>query len=94
MKTGAIIGWKFNNPSGVVTRKGVITEWPDSLGPIPSDAQIAIWAIEYEEAQQEAQMIAEKARLVAEVRDRKEAVKQLKFEGKVPKHFDANGNRI
>lgn len=91
---GEVVGWKFNHTPGIMTRNKKITQWPESLGPIPSDAQIATWAVEYEEIEAEAELIKTKFHLVAEDRDRTEAVKQLKFEGKVLKHFDNNGNRI
>jgi hypothetical protein len=52
------------------------------------------WSLVELERVQEEQMIAEKTRLVAVDRDRKEAVKQLKFEGKTLKHFDGNGKRV
>jgi len=42
---GAIINWKHNYQSGMVTRDGIITEFPDG---IPSDADIATWKTEYD----------------------------------------------
>jgi len=42
---GAVIGWKFNDQPGMVTRSGVVTEFP---GGIPSDEDIATWTAEYE----------------------------------------------
>ena len=42
---GAIIGWKHNDQSGMVTRGGEITEFP---GGIPSDDDINKWKEEYD----------------------------------------------
>jgi len=42
---GAVIGWKHNHQSGMVTRDGVITEFP---GGIPSQADQDKWTAEYE----------------------------------------------
>tara|TARA_R110000796_G_C14438604_1_gene422036 strand:+ start:549 stop:842 length:294 start_codon:yes stop_codon:yes gene_type:complete len=42
---GAVIGWKFNNQSGMTTRDNKITEFPDG---IPSQADQDLWATEYE----------------------------------------------
>ena len=42
---GAVIGWKFNNQSGMSTRDGVITDFP---GGIPSQADQDLWTAEYE----------------------------------------------
>jgi len=43
---GAVIGWKFNHQSGMTTRDGVITEFPNG---IPSQADQDKWTKEYEE---------------------------------------------
>jgi len=40
-----VIGWKFNNQSGMSTRDGVITAFPDG---IPSQADQDLWTAEYE----------------------------------------------
>ncbi|MFN4283524.1 MAG: hypothetical protein ACK4NA_12880 [Alphaproteobacteria bacterium] len=45
---GLVLGWKFNHAPGIETRDGVITAWPDSLGPLPTADQIATWTAEYE----------------------------------------------
>lgn len=42
---GAVIGWKFNNQQGMVTRDGVITEFP---GGVPSQSDQDTWTAEYE----------------------------------------------
>ena len=42
----AVIGWKFNHQSGMSTRDGVITEFPNG---IPSQADQDKWTKEYEE---------------------------------------------
>ena len=43
---GTVIGWKFNHQSGMSTKDGVITEFPNG---IPSQADQDKWAKEYEE---------------------------------------------
>ena len=43
---GEVIGWKFNHQSGMSTRDGVITEFPDG---IPSQADQDKWTKEYED---------------------------------------------
>ena len=43
---GIVIGWKFNHQEGMVTRDGVITEFPNG---IPSQADQDKWTKEYEE---------------------------------------------
>jgi len=43
---GTVIGWKFNHQSGMATRDGVITEFPDG---IPSQSDQDKWTKEYEE---------------------------------------------
>ena len=46
MDIGAVIGWKFNHQSGMSTRDGVITEFPNG---IPSQSDQDKWTKEYEE---------------------------------------------
>ena len=41
-----VIGWKFNHQSGMSTRDGVITEFPNG---IPSQADQDKWTKEYED---------------------------------------------
>ncbi len=48
MNIGEVIGWKFNNEPGMCTEGGRITKWPASLGPMPTDKQLAEWTAEYE----------------------------------------------
>jgi len=53
MSLGMVLGWKFNNASGICTKEqedgsSAITEWPESLGPLPTAEQIAAWSAEYE----------------------------------------------
>jgi hypothetical protein len=43
---GEVIGWKFNHQEGMVTRDGVITEFPNG---IPSQAEQDEWTKEYED---------------------------------------------
>ena len=40
MDIGAVIGWKFNHQSGMSTRDGVITEFPNG---IPSQSDQDKW---------------------------------------------------
>ena len=42
---GQVIGWKFNNQSGMSTYDGVITEFPNG---IPSQSDQDLWTAEYE----------------------------------------------
>ena len=46
MSIAQVIGWKFNHQSGMATRDGVITEFPNG---IPSQADQDKWTKEYEE---------------------------------------------
>ena len=43
-----VLSWKFPSVQGINTSNGWLTEWPSSLGPFPSDAQLATWVVEYE----------------------------------------------
>ncbi len=45
MSIAEVIGWKFNNQSGMTTIDGVITEFPDG---IPSQSDQDLWTTEYE----------------------------------------------
>ena len=45
---GEVIGWKFNHQPGMVTRDGVITEFP---GGIPTQADQDLWTAEYDALQ-------------------------------------------
>lgn len=45
---GAVLGWKFNHTPGIMTRDEVITQWPEALGPLPTQAQLDTWVVEYE----------------------------------------------
>ena len=42
---GAVIGWKFNDQQGMITRDGIITEFPNG---IPTQADQDLWTTEYE----------------------------------------------
>jgi hypothetical protein len=44
MNIGRVIGWKFNHQQGMVTKDGVITEFP---GGIPSQADQDTWTAQY-----------------------------------------------
>ena len=50
---GAVIAWKFDNQSGMMTVDGVITKFPETTGVtlidgIPSAEDQATWSAEYE----------------------------------------------
>lgn len=45
---GAILGWKYGHPEGIVTVNGQITEWPASLGDRPTSQQIDAMGVEYD----------------------------------------------
>ena len=45
---GAALGWKHNHTEGIATVDGVITQWPASLGAMPTDAEQAAIIAEYE----------------------------------------------
>lgn len=89
-----VLAKQFPGVPGISSKNNIITEWPDSLGPMPDDAQIAIWAVGFEEIEVEEQLISAKIHQVAEDRARKEAVRLLKLESKTLKHFNNDGKRI
>jgi len=43
-----ILAWKFEKAPGIRTVGDQITEWPQVLGPIPTQAQLDQWTAEYE----------------------------------------------
>ena len=45
VRISEVIGWKFNHQPGMMTRDGVITQFP---GGIPSQEDQATWTAEYE----------------------------------------------
>ncbi len=45
-----ILAWKFNDTPGVTTVNGHVRDWPESLGPLPTEAQIDAWGAEYDAA--------------------------------------------
>ena len=47
-KNPEALGWKHGYPQGIRTSDGVITAWP--LGPVPSQAQVDQWEVEYDAA--------------------------------------------
>ena len=51
--TAAVVGWKFDHAPGITTHAGVITGWPASLGPVPTEDQISVWRVEYNLAMEE-----------------------------------------
>lgn len=44
MNVGAILGRKFNNAPGIKVIDNVIVEWPENLGPEPTQQQLTEWA--------------------------------------------------
>lgn len=61
---GAILGWKYGHPEGIVTVNGQITQWPDALGTKPTSQQIDAMGLEYDawkaaKGQREAKRIQE-----------------------------------
>ena len=48
MSIATVLAWIFDNAPGIRTVDGVLTEWPMTLGPIPSEVQIDAWNLEYE----------------------------------------------
>lgn len=42
-----VLGWKFNHAPGIRTDGVNITEWPGALGPIPTQAEIDQWTIDF-----------------------------------------------
>ena len=63
MSIAEVIGWKFNNQSGMTTIDGVITEFPRG---IPSQADQDTWTTEYEAYKIMADIRAERNALLAE----------------------------
>lgn len=49
MTLGAALGWKYDNTPGICTVDGVLTAWPDALGPAPDEAAQAAIVAEYED---------------------------------------------
>jgi len=47
---GAALGWKHNHTPGICTVEGVITKWPDGLGPKPTASDIIAIQSEYDAA--------------------------------------------
>jgi len=47
---GAVLGWKFKYPEGILTVGTKIKEWPDNLGKKPTEAQVDVWGAEYDAA--------------------------------------------
>ena len=41
------LGWKHPGVGGISTRAGVLTEWPESLGPEPTQAEVNQWEAEW-----------------------------------------------
>lgn len=47
VKHAEALGWKHNHKPGIRTRDGEITEWPEELGDMPTQAQIKQWEAEW-----------------------------------------------
>ena len=90
----AVLGWKFNHVPGISTKNGVLTNWPVSLGDMPTEAEVATYTAEFTRFETEKNLIAERVIKIAEDRERKEAVRQLKVEGKSFTYFDVDGRKI
>lgn len=60
-----ILAWKFNDTPGITTVNGYVRDWPEVLGPKPTEAQIDAWGEEYDAAMATAAAVA-KAELDAE----------------------------
>ena len=41
------LGWKHPGVGGIRTRKGEITEWPEVLGDMPTQAQVQQWEAQW-----------------------------------------------
>lgn len=48
MNLAMALSWKFDNAAGIQTVDGVITEWPEDLGDVPTDQEQATILAEYE----------------------------------------------
>lgn len=69
MERHAAIYWKKNNAPGICIVGDEIREWPDALGPRPTEAEIQAWIGEYliwkaAQDQAEADRIAAKAQAI------------------------------
>jgi hypothetical protein len=90
MNRHAAIHWKTNNAQHVVVVDGNIRDWPDSLGPRPTEEQITAWMAEYDiwKTEQDALKADEDAvEVLIQKKMRDNAIADLKKEGKL----DANG---
>ncbi len=102
ISTGRLIEWQSHGNEKTLEKNAVavgigkadlefaeanLAEWLAALSNDPT-------RVAEREILQEEQMISDKTRSVAEDRDRKEAVKQLKIEGKTLKYHNDRGNKI
>ena len=67
-KRHAAIHWWNAEAPGIVIVDGEIRDWPESLGPRPTEEQIMAWVAEYE-AYKSAKDQAEAARIAAKAQD-------------------------
>lgn len=83
MSLALALGWKYNNAPGICTADGILTAWPEALGPAPDQTEQAAIIEEYE------------ARLSVpdQISDR-QFFQQLAIEGKIAEHeaLDAVGS--
>ena len=42
-----VLGWKFNHAPGITTKDNVLTAFPESIGPMPTDSEIDAYRAEY-----------------------------------------------
>lgn len=49
MSLALALGWKYGHAPGIETVGGVLTAWPDVLGPMPSEADLEQIVAEYED---------------------------------------------
>lgn len=52
MTLANVLEYKFPKVGGIVTKEGVLIEWPESLGPVPDQSTIDTWTVEYSAALQ------------------------------------------
>jgi hypothetical protein len=42
-----ILGWKFNHAPGIRTKDGVLTAFPEAVGPMPTETEMNTYRAEY-----------------------------------------------
>jgi hypothetical protein len=82
------IHWKTNEASGVTIVDGVIKEWPEALGALPTEDDIQQWIVEYQawKVGKDAAKADETAKeALIEAKKREQAITALVAEGKLTK---------